>query len=138
MVRPTGAVPAQAPDPTSAGVKPPGGGSDRNGPILLPRSVSPASIQSRAETDRIRRGVSLTYEVPQALINERNRGGDPSRSRATLPDGRALPSEIEYEPTDQTFTIRDTSRLPLPLDVRLTMPTSAGGQGSFVLTIGSP
>jgi hypothetical protein len=100
--------------------------------------VSPASIQSGTEAERIRRGVSLTYEVPLALINERIRGGDPSRSRATLPDGRALPSEIEYEPNDQTFTIRDTSRLPLPLDVRLTMPTSAGGQGSFVLTIGSP
>ena len=86
----------------------------------------------------MRRGVTVTYEVPQELINARIRGADPTRSRATLPDGRALPSEIEYEPTDQTFTIRDTSRLPLPLDVRLTMPTSTGGQESFVLTIGSP
>lgn len=104
----------------------------------MPRGVSPASIQSGAEADRIRRGLAVTYEVPRELINARVRGGDAARSRATLPDGRALPSEIDYDPTSQTFTIRDTNRLPLPLDVRLTMPTSTGGQGSFVLTIGSP
>ncbi len=80
----------------------------------------------------------MTYQVPRNLIEARIPGGLPERSQATLPDGRALPAEISYDPGSQTFTINDTQRLPLPVDVRLSMPTRSGGEGSFLLTIGQP
>lgn len=76
--------------------------------------------------------------MPQELINTRVSGGIATQSRATLPDGRGLPPEIDYDPTSQTFTLRDLERLPLPMDVKLSMPTRSGGQASFVLTIGRP
>ena len=82
--------------------------------------------------------MSVTYQVPRQLIEARIPGGLPERSQATLPDGRQLPPGLHSDPVSQTFTVDDTRRLPLPLDVRLSMPTRNGGQGSFLLTIGEP
>ncbi|MFM7313707.1 MAG: hypothetical protein ACKO0M_11155 [Cyanobium sp.] len=145
----TGYAPVTAaPQPPTAGPQPPTprpqppGGSGANTeviqPVLLPRLVPPASVLGGKEAGLAPRGLTVTYAVPRELIQARVPGAEASRSRATLADGRPLPAELEYDPTSQTFTIRDTSRLPLPLDVRLTMPTIGGGQRSFVLTIGSP
>lgn len=85
-----------------------------------------------------RRRQAVSYQVPRSLIESRIPGGLAEQSRATLPDGQPLPAALTYDPNSQTFTVRDTERLPLPLDVRLSMPTRNGGQGSFVLTIGQP
>jgi hypothetical protein len=85
-----------------------------------------------------RRGLAVTYEVPRALIEANVKGGLPDQSRATLPNGSQLPAALEYDPPSQTFTIKDTNLLPLPLDVLLTMPTVSGGRGTFILTIGQP
>lgn len=92
----------------------------------------------RSEPNAPGRRQAFSYQVPRSLIETRISGGLAEQSRATLPDGRVLPPELTYDPNSQTFTINDTSRLPLPIDVRLTMPTRDGGQGSFVLTIGQP
>ena len=125
------------PSPTSAltdGQRVP----ERPRAVLKPAVVRDNPGLRAAETTSRRPGLTVTYEVPRTLIESNIKGGLAAQSRATLPDGRPLPAELDYDPSSQTFTIRDTSQLPLPLDVRLMMPTMSGGQGAFVLTIGRP
>jgi hypothetical protein len=106
--------------------------------VLKPSGIPEVAGLLAADIAARRRGMALSYEVPMALIDANTRGGIATKSRASLPDGRPLPDGLMYDPTSHTFTIKDTNLVPLPLDVRLTMPTSTGSQATFVLTIGSP
>jgi hypothetical protein len=148
--KPTPAVPMAKPQavptpitnptqPSPAGALPGGSKSpERPRAVLKPVAVPEVSGLLAADIASRRRGMALSYQVPIGLIDANVRGGITTQSRASLADGRPLPDGLTYDPADHTFTIKDTNEVPLPIDVRLTMPTRTGGQGSFVLTIGSP
>ena len=103
-------------------------------PVTLRPEISVPSPGAALQTP----GLTLTYQVPRSVVEASIPGGIASRSRASLPDGRPLPAELDYDPTSQTFTVTNTELLPLPLDVMLRMPTRDGGEGSVTLTIGRP
>ncbi|MCP9806659.1 filamentous hemagglutinin N-terminal domain-containing protein [Cyanobium sp. T1B-Tous] len=137
---PTPAVPTLAPTvaPTLAPSVGPTPAQDGSRAVLKPAVVRDLSGLRAAGTESQRPGLAVSYEVPRALIEANVKGGLPAQSRATLPNGSQLPAALDYDSSSQTFTIKDTTLVPLPLDVLLTMPTLTGGQGRFVLTIGQP